>query len=207
MASDYQQVLPITAQSSVPVVLELGSQTIPIRSVTISNLSNALVALYFGRPAQGAADYTVQPLQYVTLPVASLPYIIVIPQGISSSSAGLVYAHVYSETLSASAGSFSSGGSAPGVNGFITFAGGLVLAWGYAPTIPSDASTTAIPFSVGLFPNNIFNVTGSITNGANAGQYALSYQQGNETTSGFDVYIAGGPEGSTCGVYWFAVGN
>jgi hypothetical protein len=103
--------------------------------------------------------------------------------------------------------SVSGGTNSITANGY-TYAGGILMQWGRATTVPGD-SYSAISFPL-AFPTAVVNVTASMINTNASTSYAASNniaQVGSVTTSGFHLINnldqAGAPNFP---MYWFALG-
>jgi hypothetical protein len=91
-------------------------------------------------------------------------------------------------------------------NGY-TYAGGILMQWGYATAVPGDSySTITFPLA---FPTAVVNVTASMVNTNASTSYLSSNniaQVGSVTTSGFHLINNLESSGPDFPMYWFALG-
>jgi hypothetical protein len=79
--------------------------------------------------------------------------------------------------------------------------------WGAAYGVVSDASgNVQINYPI-EFPNALVSIQLTVSSGTQAPSgSSLSPEINSENTAGFQAFVSGGAVGSTCTVYWFAIG-
>lgn len=91
--------------------------------------------------------------------------------------------------------------------GHLYLPGGFLVQWGKAATVAADGSAaTAVTYDV-TFPTNLWGVVTGISNAYQSNPWALTTQTTAETSTGFNLNVAGAPAASTVNVWWIAIGN
>ena len=78
---------------------------------------------------------------------------------------------------------------------------------GLATLVPSDGSSLVAVVFPSAYVTAIESLQLTIVEVSAIGTYALTVQGSSLTLTGFNIYVAGGPAGSTCTVSWTVTGT
>lgn len=93
------------------------------------------------------------------------------------------------------------------VDGYLYLPGGILIQWAKITGVTADATVVSNPAWPTAFPTNLYGVFTGISNNQSSNPYQLSVSTWSETLTHCDLTVSGGPPGSTCTIWLFAIGN